>query len=356
MMHSAANTLNMSMASRLSSCLRPPLPPSHTCSWWSHLHGSSVGATWEELLEGPSPEEISKAISMLTAERQKQRQQEGGGGDITAAGQYEAGRRGTAGGSGPSNEGGESGEEAQQAGPSGSSSSRRDGATDGDGTHRGSSRGGTNGGGGNDEHKDGGGDGPLDIVPHDVWRARMRSLLSAHPKAIVGEVGVDRAAVIPGSKAKVKWEHQLALLREQLELAAELGRPVSVHCVRGYGHLLQLFAGMPRGEGCPPAVMLHSYGGSPEEVGRFCRLPVIGGRFFFSVSSAINARTPEKLAARIKAVPDDRLLIESDQVRPQRGQGAIGLGFCGLLLRKAGVCVCHDEGASGGLGVYADLG
>uniref|UniRef100_A0A383WQE8 TatD related DNase n=1 Tax=Tetradesmus obliquus TaxID=3088 RepID=A0A383WQE8_TETOB len=90
-----------------------------------------------------------------------------------------------------------------------------------------------------------------------------------------------------------------------------------MHCVRGYGHLLQLFTALAATpDSCPPKVMLHSYGGSVEEIPRFCRLKGLGDRFYFSFSHAINARTPEKLAARIAAVPDDRLLIESDQVTP----------------------------------------
>jgi Tat protein secretion system quality control protein TatD with DNase activity len=60
--------------------------------------------------------------------------------------------------------------------------------------------------------------------------------------------------------------------------------------------------------------MLHSYGGSVEEIPRFCKIPNIGPRFYFSFSHAINHRTPEKLRARVAAVPDDRLLLESDQV------------------------------------------
>jgi len=88
--------------------------------------------------------------------------------------------------------------------------------------------------------------------------------------------------------------------------------------------------------GCPTAVMLHSYSGSPEEVMRFCRLPAIGPRFYFSFSSAINARTPDKLVARIRAVPDDRLLVESDQVRA--GWGGWGGVGCRVGPEALGVC------------------
>lgn len=68
--------------------------------------------------------------------------------------------------------------------------------------------------------------------------------------------------------------------------------------------------------------MLHSYGGSVEEIPRFCKLPNIGTRFYFSFSHAINHRTPEKLRARVAAVPADRLLLESDQVGV--GCGTVG--------------------------------
>jgi Tat protein secretion system quality control protein TatD with DNase activity len=45
-----------------------------------------------------------------------------------------------------------------------------------------------------------------------------------------------------------------------------------------------------------------------------CRLRGIGGRMYFSFSAAICAKTAaNKVAARIRAVPDDRLLLESDQ-------------------------------------------
>lgn len=101
----------------------------------------------------------------------------------------------------------------------------------------------------------------------------------------------------------------------QVALAAEFKRPVSVHCVKGYGHLLDYFTSLSKSpDSCPPKVMLHSYGGSVEEIPRFCKIPNIGSRFYFSFSHAINHRTPEKLRARVAAVPEDRILLESDQV------------------------------------------
>lgn len=39
----------------------------------------------------------------------------------------------------------------------------------------------------------------------------------------------------------VSYSHQLQLTEMQLRLAAELHRPVSLHCVRAYGHLRDMF-------------------------------------------------------------------------------------------------------------------
>jgi Tat protein secretion system quality control protein TatD with DNase activity len=80
----------------------------------------------------------------------------------------------------------------------------------------------------------------------------------------------------------------------------------------------------------PPKVMLHSYGASVEMVPEFAKLPrgkdSIGSadddqRVFFSFSAAIVGGSPEKLMARIEAVPDNRILIETDltAVSPMNG-------------------------------------
>ena len=318
--------------------------------WWSHLHASSVGATWEQLLEAPSDGDVAHAVAVLRQERDKQQRQQ---------------------------------QQQQQ-----QQQHACDGQANVSSGQPGSGDGGIDGSGGAYGVGLSGGGGALDVVPHDEWRARLRALLVAHPGALVGEVGVDRAAVIPTTRARVRFDHQLALLREQLALAAELRRPVSVHCVRGYGHLLQLLAGLSGGGGSggkaarrqgraargggegssdgstsnnnssggtdngsssgssvqqagggdalPPAIMLHSYGGSPEEVARFAALPNgAGRRVFFSFSAAISARSPGKLAARIRAVPDDRLLLESDQVTPLAVDGGMA-DICALAAAAKG--------------------
>ncbi|KAF8063711.1 scn1 [Scenedesmus sp. PABB004] len=250
--------------------------------WWAHLHASAVGDTWPDLLEARAPGDVDAAIAILAHHD-----------PVTDSGAYATNRPAAPDAAQPAGGGPEQRAQQAQAQP-----------------HLGAG---------------------LRVVPQAEWEARLRALLVEHPHALVGEIGIDRAATIPGSRARTSLAHQLELVRRQVAVAAELRRPVSVHCVRGYGALLGLLADLPPGA-APPGVMLHSYGGSVEEVRRFAALPHgVGRRVFFSFSAAINARAPAKLAARIAAVPDDRLLLESDQVTP----GAIDPGLAAIAAAAA---------------------
>ena len=55
---------------------------------------------------------------------------------------------------------------------------------------------------------------------------------------------------------------------QEIELAAELRRPLIVHCVRADGVLLDTLraaaAASPGGGGLPPILVMHAFGGSPE--------------------------------------------------------------------------------------------
>ncbi|GAU47633.1 hypothetical protein TSUD_137640 [Trifolium subterraneum] len=54
--------------------------------------------------------------------------------------------------------------------------------------------------------------------------------------AALRRIGLDK-----GSQGKkIDFSQQVEVLRQQLELARELNKPASVHCVRAYGDLLEL--------------------------------------------------------------------------------------------------------------------
>jgi TatD DNase family protein len=130
----------------------------------------------------------------------------------------------------------------------------------------------------------------------DGWLAELRRWLLAMPSG-VGEIGLDRLSEVPAAA-------QEEAFRAQLALARELGRPASVHCVRGFGRLLELL----RGDGLPEAgFLMHGYGGPAEMVAPLARL---GARFSFGGSALWPGR--KRAVAALLAVPAERLLVETD--------------------------------------------
>jgi len=149
-----------------------------------------------------------------------------------------------------------------------------------------------------------------------VWLETLRSHLLALPAAIVGEIGLDRVAV-PMDDAGQKtgepdYQNQLECFHAQLALAAELERPIAMHCVKAYGDVGDIFRAR---ETMPPRVLMHSYGGTAAFLVGLTRMKRWGARFYFGFSAVVNLRSP-KTAAVIRAVPADRLVIESDLVSP----------------------------------------
>lgn len=130
------------------------------------------------------------------------------------------------------------------------------------------------------------------------WRARLYDLLCENPNCAVGEIGLDFAYPEPK-------EEQLEVFREQLFLAAELGRPVSVHCRNAWGALLTLL----RSNDYPPHLhmVIHSYSGSPELVPQLESFGVS-----LSFSGSVTREKNRRVRRAVQAVRSTRLLIETD--------------------------------------------
>jgi Tat protein secretion system quality control protein TatD with DNase activity len=213
--------------------------------------------------------------------------------------------------------------------------------------------------------------------------AETRARLLSHPLALVGEIGLDKAFRLPDkwtesreasrdttltpggregrllSPHHVLMAHQIAVLKAQLALAGELGRPVSVHGVQAHGVLHDALASTwkgyelevigrrkrrmvaegaedfssasededdedappsskkrPKGPGqpFPPRVCLHSFSGSAQVLRQYMN-PAVPAKMFVSFSSVVNFSTPSGSAKSeevIRAAPDDRILVESD--------------------------------------------
>ena len=112
-----------------------------------------------------------------------------------------------------------------------------------------------------------------DPVPLSQILASLRCNLEAHPHALLGEVGIDRAFRLPSdprgwtreaddgaesnshtlalrdrplTNLTTPMQHQLRIIKEQIAIAVELGRSVSLHSVRAGGATVDLLEDLAR--------------------------------------------------------------------------------------------------------------
>lgn len=127
-------------------------------------------------------------------------------------------------------------------------------------------------------------------------KVRVRSAESR--MRAIGECGLD----FRRGPSVEQREHQLVVFRAQLELARETGLPLTIHCVKAHGPMIELLLERPT----PPSVM-HAFSGSAE-VARAC---VAAGHYVSFAGNLLLAKARRVVEAAV-AVPDDRLLIETD--------------------------------------------
>ena len=130
------------------------------------------------------------------------------------------------------------------------------------------------------------------------WEERLRERLLADPAASVGEVGVD------GWVDEPAMETQLPVFVKQAEIAAELGRVMTVHCLKAWE---PLFAAMDRAAAWPEKFLMHSYGGSIEVAER-----LLNKGAWFSFSGHFLHPRKAKALEVFRQLPQDRILLETD--------------------------------------------
>ncbi len=144
------------------------------------------------------------------------------------------------------------------------------------------------------------------------WLDRLEARLAAEPRAHVGEIGLDRWILdrakpddprLAGLR-RAPLDEQTEVFTAQLALAAQDNRAASIHCIDAWGALLETLRTAPL-----PArgLLLHAYAGPEEMIGPFADL---GAYFSFNGSYLDPKRA--RLRETFRAVPPDRLLIETD--------------------------------------------
>jgi TatD DNase family protein len=148
------------------------------------------------------------------------------------------------------------------------------------------------------------------------WRDALRRQLDADPRAAVGEIGLDRWILerarpddprLAGLR-RASLAEQDEAFRWQLALAAERGRPASVHCLEAWGALSAALQETRR----PAGFLLHAYGGPVELIGPYAKL---GAYFSFNghrLGAPAGSARAERCRALGTALPEERLLVETD--------------------------------------------
>ncbi|TWI73254.1 TatD DNase family protein [Desulfobotulus alkaliphilus] len=130
------------------------------------------------------------------------------------------------------------------------------------------------------------------------WEKVLGDLLVSLPGAGIGEAGLD------GMAFPHTLEKQERVLVTQLRLARDLKRPVSLHCRRAWGRMLDI---LKKEGGLPHGGAFHAWSGSADMVREVERL---GAHVGFSASLLRTAN--KKVLRSVQAVSADRMLIETD--------------------------------------------
>jgi TatD DNase family protein len=118
---------------------------------------------------------------------------------------------------------------------------------------------------------------------------------SAHVLAL-GEMGLDYF------HQHAARDHQAAVFRAQLALAAEVGKPVVIHSRESIDDCLAILREFP-----PIPAVFHCFTGTPDEARR-----IVEAGYLVGFTGAVTYRKNDALREAARLVPDERLLVETD--------------------------------------------
>lgn len=143
---------------------------------------------------------------------------------------------------------------------------------------------------------------------------KLRTLAMDTAVVAIGEIGLDYyRKTTPPDEQKYRF-------RAQLDLAAEIGLPVIIHCRDAYSDTLRIVTEWQENGGTKvnPGVF-HSFSGDEADA-----RAVIELGFYLGITGQVTFPTAKGLRKLVATVPEDRLLIETDAPflapQPQRGK------------------------------------
>ena len=131
------------------------------------------------------------------------------------------------------------------------------------------------------------------------WKQNIQTLekmVRDFPNLGIGETGLDF------QERFTNRAEQEASFAAHLDLARELNHPVAVHCVHAWSRLIEILREHPA-----PRVLLHAFGGAAELIPELVEM-----NCWFSFCGSVTNPNAKRVRAAAVAVPEDRLLIETD--------------------------------------------
>ncbi len=191
------------------------------------------------------------------------------------------------------------------------------------------------------------------------WYSLLRQYILAKPNAAIGEIGIDNWILEKARPddprllglRRASLDEQCEVFEQQLALACEFKRPLSIHCLAAWDVLLRILRAAKLPE---RGFLLHAYGGPADRVASFADL----GAYFSFNGSFLDPRR-KRLHEAYRRVPIERLLMETDAPamippEPWRRQELPNIGT-GTSLNHPGNIVSIYEGYSATFGITMDL-
>ncbi|KAG7357843.1 TatD family hydrolase [Nitzschia inconspicua] len=207
--------------------------------------------------------------------------------------------------------------------------------------------------GDDDDDDDHGDDDDVDLTTtkRPRWVVAMETLLLQHPNAVVGEIGLDKFHFDPVTKDLTSsMERQIDAFRYQLQLAAQHRRPVSIHCVRAMGPVIDTIQEvyLTNNHKLPPKLYFHAFGGKAATATQIIKTleklfqkninnnsknknkNSANNNIYFGFAPVINNLESAKTYEVIRAVGLDRLVLETDHEDVQYVPSSLAIGVSNI--------------------------